>query len=97
METKEAYKKKLKAQLAEWQAQINLLAAKTENKAADVSIKYARELDELRSKQRKLSDKVKELEQASGDAWQDIKGNTDQLWNDLKTGIASAISSLSEV
>ena len=92
METKEAYKKKLKAQLAEWQAQINLLAAKTENKAADVSIKYARELDELRSKQRKLSDKVKELEQASGDAWQDIKGNTDQLWNDLKTGIASAIS-----
>jgi DNA mismatch repair ATPase MutS len=92
MDTKEAYKTKLKAQLAEWDAQINLFAAKTKNAAADVQVKYAQELDELRNKQRKASDKLKELEHASGDAWQEIKVSTDQLWDDIKTGVTRTLS-----
>ena len=92
METKEAYKNKLKAQLAEWEAQINLFAAKTNNVAADVRVKYAQELDELREKQRKASEKLKELEHASGAAWQEVKLSADQTWDELKSGVARAIS-----
>lgn len=92
METKDAYKKKAAAQLAEWDAQIKLLAAKTDNAAADVRVKYAKELDELRNKRRKASEKMKELEESSDEAWEKIKGTADQVWDDLKTGVTSAIS-----
>lgn len=92
METKDAYKKKLEAQLAEWDAKIKLLAAKTENAAADARIKYARELDELRIKRHKASDKLKELEESSGETWHKVKISADQMWDDLKSSIASAVS-----
>lgn len=41
METKDAYKQKMKKQLQESKAQIDLLAAKAENAEADVKLKYA--------------------------------------------------------
>ncbi|MEJ2361283.1 MAG: hypothetical protein P8Z75_07630 [Gammaproteobacteria bacterium] len=92
MDTKEAYKNKLKAQLAEWEAQINLLDAKTKNAAADVQVKYAQELDQLRHQQRKAADKLTELEHASGEAWQEIKVSADQVWDELKSGVTRAMS-----
>lgn len=92
METKDAYKQKLDAQLKEWNAQINLLAAKVENSGADVKLKYAQDLDGIRAKQREAAIKIKELENASGDAWQNVKVTADKVWDDLKTGIVQAMS-----
>ena len=92
METKDAYKQKLNAQLKEWNAQINLLAAKVENAGADVKLKYARELDGIRAKQREAAKKIEELEDASGDAWEKVKVTADKVWDDLRAGIAQAIS-----
>ena len=51
MDSKEAYKQKLNAQIKEWNAQINLLNAKIENKGADMKLKYSKELDALKEKQ----------------------------------------------
>lgn len=59
METKDAYKQKLEAQLKEWSAQINLFAAKMENAGADVKLKYAQELDVLHAKQREAAKRSK--------------------------------------
>ncbi|HHT9126133.1 MAG TPA: hypothetical protein ACFYD6_10000 [Candidatus Brocadiia bacterium] len=92
METKDAYRQRLKTQLKEWSAQIDLLAAKAENVGADVKIKYTRELDKLRAKLREATEKVKELEEASGDAWGEVKETADKVWDDLKTGVASVAS-----
>ncbi len=92
METKDTYKQKLKTQLKEWSAQIDLLDAKAENVGANVKIKYTRELDKLRAKLREATEKVKELEEASGDAWVEVKETADKVWDDLKTGVASVAS-----
>ena len=92
MDTKDAYKKKLEAEMAEWDAKIKLLAAKSENAAADMRVKYAHELDKLRNKRGKASDKLKELEESSGEAWHKVKITADQMWDDLKSSIASAVS-----
>jgi hypothetical protein len=35
---------------------------------------------------------MKELEKASGEAWEQVKGTADKIWEDLKTGIADAHS-----
>lgn len=92
METKEAYKKMLKAHLKEWNVQINLFAAKAEKAGADAKLKYAKDLDALYKKQREAAKKLKELEESSGEAWKEIKVTADKLWDDLKTGVANAAS-----
>lgn len=90
MKTRDAYIEKLAAELNEWSAQIDLLAAKAENAKADAKLKYAQEFEELRVKQREASEKMKELEEASDEAWENVKGTADKVWEDLKTGITTA-------
>lgn len=90
MEVEQAYKLKRAAQLKEWAAQLDLLEAKAENAGADVRVKNALQLDELRAKQRTASWKMQELEKASGEAWEEIKETADRIWEDLKTGMAEA-------
>lgn len=90
MEIENAYKQKMAAQLKEWSAQINLFEAKLENAGADVRIKRAEALHELRGKQLAASEKMKELGIASGEAWEQVRLTADKVWDDLKTGIAEA-------
>jgi len=90
MEIQEAYKQKLAAQLNEWDAQINLLEAKIENVGADMRIKRAEELHELRAKQQAASAKLQDLGKASGEAWEQIKETADKIWDDLKAGVTEA-------
>lgn len=92
MEIQEAYKQKMAAQLQEWSAQINLLEAKVENAGADVKVRRAAALHELRAKQRAASEKMEELGKASGEAWEQVKVTADQIWEDLRTGVAEAHS-----
>jgi hypothetical protein len=35
---------------------------------------------------------MKELEEASGDAWETVKETADKVWNDLRVGLASTVS-----
>jgi hypothetical protein len=68
MDIQIAYKQKMAAQLHEWSAQLDLLEAKVENAGADVEIKRAKELNELRTKLKVASQKMTEFEKTSGDA-----------------------------
>ena len=92
MEIQEAYKQKLAAQLKEWDAQINLLEAKVESAGADIKVKRAKQLHELRAKQRAASAKMQELGKASGAAWEQVKETADKVWADLKSGVEAARS-----
>jgi hypothetical protein len=92
MDTKDAYKQKREAQLKEWGAQINLLEAKAENIGADMKVKHAEIMQELRSKQHTASEEIKNLSKASGDAWEQVKSTADRIWDDLKHGVAEAHS-----
>lgn len=92
MDIKDAYKQKMEAQLKEWDAQINLLEAKVENAGADIKVKRAQHLHELRAKQRAASAKMKELEKATSETWEQVKKTADKIWDDLKAGVAAAQS-----
>jgi chromosome segregation ATPase len=92
MKTKDEYIEKLTSELKEWSAQIDILTARTEIASADLKLKYAEELEELRSKQHAAAEKLKELEDASGDAWKTVKETADKVWNDLRTGLADVTS-----
>lgn len=92
MKTKDEYIDSLGSELKEWSAQLDLLAAKAENAAEDVKFKYLRELDALRDKRDAAAEKMQELQEAGGDAWETVKETADKVWDDLRTGLASAVS-----
>ena len=83
-----AYKEKMEAQLKEWSSQINLLEAKMENLTADMKVKWAEEIKEIRVKQQAASDKMEELGKASDESWEQAKATADKMWSDLKDGLA---------
>jgi recombinational DNA repair ATPase RecF len=90
MEIQDAYKQKRAAQLKEWTAQINLLEARVENAGAEMAVKRAEALRELRTRQRVASEKMLELEKSTGEAWGQVKETADKIWEDLKKGVADA-------
>jgi len=94
MKSKEEYIESLAAELKEWSAQIDVLTAKAELSAGMAKLKYVQEVNALRTKQLLADQKIKELETAGSDAWEKVKETADKVWDDLRTGLASASAKL---
>jgi uncharacterized coiled-coil DUF342 family protein len=92
MSKKEAYEKKLQAQLDEWNAEIDKLREKADKAGADAQLEYYRQIDELRAKQQQSNQKLAELKAASDDAWEDMKAGVDSARDSLGRSLKSAKS-----
>ena len=92
MEVQDAYRQKMRAQLKEWSAQMNLLEARLDNVSADLRVKRAEQLHELRARHRAAADKMKELGKSTGEAWEQAKETADKMWDDFKDGLTEAQS-----
>jgi len=92
MSKKQAYEKKLQAQLDEWSAQIDRLKAKADGKAADEQLEYYQRIEELESMKQSANKKLNELKKASDDAWEDVKVGIDSAWDSLSAAFKSASS-----
>jgi len=92
MSMKDAYEKKLQAQLDEWGAEIDKLKAKADNAQADAQLEYQEQIKELRSMKNVANEKLSELKNASVDAWQDLKAGIDSAWDSLGNAMKSAAS-----
>jgi hypothetical protein len=92
MKAKDEYIDSLATELKVWSAKIDLLSARAENAVADVKQNYLEEIDALRAKQHVGTEKIKELQEASGDAWEVAKQTADTLWDELKAGVENAAS-----
>ena len=92
MEVQDAYRQKMRAQLKEWSAQMNLLEARLDNLTADLRIKRAEQLHELRARHRVAAEKMRELGKSTGEAWEQAKETADKMWDDFKDGLTEAQS-----
>ena len=90
MSMKEAYEKKMEAQVKEWSAKIDVLKAKAEKVSADQKVRYHEQLESLKGKQRKLEEKLDKLRSSSESAWEEIKGGVEHAWEDLKNSVEKA-------
>jgi len=90
MEDREAYSEKMAAQLEEWSDQIDALEARVKKANAEVRLRRAEEMHELRVKRHQASEKMKELDEASADAWGHVSKRTAKVFEDLKTGVSVA-------
>ncbi len=91
MTEKEAYQKKRSAQRREWQAKIEGLKARADRVAAEQQIKFYKEIESLRKKQKYAMKKLDELESAGEVTWKGIKWKVEIARNDLKTAVDQAL------
>ena len=90
MATKEAYQKKLEAQLKEWDAKLALLSAKAEKATADARISYENELESLKRKRAAAHQTLEELGKRSENAWEDMKDGAEKVWDEMGKAIEKA-------
>jgi len=89
-EKRDAYVRKLKAKIDEWNADIDILTAKAEQSEAKARIKYQQELDELRLKRQDLEEKIANLQNAGESAWEELRHGVESSWKVWKASFARA-------
>lgn len=87
MSTKEAYKQKMNAELGLAQAKLVEFKAEVKNSAVDVRVKYNEHLDELQAMVDTTKEKLKGLDSAGEDAWEQLKEGIEGAWNSLGTAL----------
>lgn len=73
MDRKDAYRKKLEAQIDEWSATLQELRAKAKGVEADAKIELDQRFGELSTRLEGLKGTLRELERAGASAWDSLK------------------------
>lgn len=92
MGMKESYEHKLRAQLEEWNAEIERLKERAGDVEANAQTEYKEQIEELQMRQQEVQAKLTELQEASGSAWEDIKAGIEMSWHNLDMALKSARS-----
>lgn len=92
MSMKEAYKKKLEAQFDEWKVEIDKLKAKANKADADAQIKYHKQIENIKTKQEAVQEKLVALKDSGDEAWEDLKAGLDNAMKNLGDAIETATS-----
>ena len=93
---KSAYQEKIEAQLKEFAAKIDILAAKAEKARAEAKVKYYEQIEGLRAKQESVRQKLQRLKEPGAEAWRDLKKGIDSALADLRVAVQSAVSRFKE-
>jgi len=90
MSLKDEYLEKLKAQLDEWSADIDVLEARAKQAEAAARVKYDEQLTILKAKRDEAKAKITEIHSSTGEAWQELKKSGEEAWEVLKKGFEEA-------
>ncbi len=90
METKEAYRQKIEAQLKEWAETIEELKKKAEKAVGTLKSDHETEIKTLVDKKNDMQQQLKEFMASSDDAWQIMKKGLENAAEDLKKAFNKA-------
>lgn len=90
MSARDAYLEKLKAQLDEWSADIDVLEARARKVDADLRVKLNEQLAILRSRRDDAKARLAEIQGSAGDAWQELRKGGDDAWESIRRAFAEA-------
>lgn len=96
MDTRNAYKQKIEAELELVKAQVEVLKAKAKGLSADANLECVKEINEMEDSYAMVKSKLQELGEASESTWENLKVETENLWNSLSTNVKSAIDKLKQ-
>ncbi len=89
---RDVYVERLKTQLGEWSADIEMLKARAGRVSADARGEYEEQLAGLREQRDSLAARVKDLQEAGDDAWDDIKQGVQEAWDRAKASFQKAMA-----
>jgi len=96
METKDSYLKKMKEKFDDlnykWNIERNKLEAKTQQAKIEVKEKFDEKLKTLQEQRQQMRQKLEQIDNASEEAWLDIKEGVDSAWQSLNEAIKKARS-----
>ena len=92
MDTKEALKQKIEADVELAHAKLAELKAHANSSAADARIKYAQLADELEKKVEATRGKLKEMSEASDERWERLKDGVEGAWISLRTAVRDTVT-----
>lgn len=92
MSKRDAYIQKLHTKIDEWNADIDKLAAKTQQAEADARIEYQEQIDALKRQRREVENKLADLKQSGEGAWEDLRAGLDLAFESMNEAVKSAIS-----
>lgn len=92
MSLKDTYIEKLKVQLDEWSADIDVLEAKAKQADAALKSKYHEKIEELKYQKALAQGRISELQGAAEEAWEEIKNGGEVVWATIKQTFLDAKS-----
>ncbi len=92
MSLKNAYAEKLQAKMDQWSAELDLLEAKARGAKADTKLTLQEHINVLRLKRDEAKAKLKEIRDASDEAWEDLKVGLEDAFDSLKEALGRAKS-----
>jgi hypothetical protein len=92
MENRKDYIDRMAARLREWDTELEKLEAKAEVAKADVKASYNKQIQELRLKKEEAKQKLKKIQDAGEDAWEELKEGTEKSWNLFEDSVKKAWS-----
>ena len=90
--TRDAYVQKVKAKLDEWNAEIDRLEAQARQKEADAQTRLQEQIDQVKAKRQTAEEKLDDVRQAGGDAWEDLKSGLELATEAVGDALRSARS-----
>jgi hypothetical protein len=75
-----------------WNIERNKLEAAAQHESAEVIKKYEEKREALKQLRDDMKTRIKDLEAASGSAWEDVKDGAEEAWKALATAFDKATS-----
>ena len=86
-QTLTAYQQKVRAQIKEMKAKMQMFEAGLEKSGADMRMKYQKNLDEWKSRFKEIEMKLDNLSDSAEENWNDIQSNIDDTMQELRSTI----------
>lgn len=92
MTTKDEFVRKMHSELDQWNNEIDALITQADKAEEHVQTEFRQQIEALHSKRDEAHKQLYELEQASENAWEDMKLGIEMAVGDISEAINSAIS-----
>lgn len=91
---KEAYEKKIEAELDEFGSRIEELKARAQDAGTETEKEVNNAIEELRSKKKTIRNNLEQLKDQSAEAWKEMKEGVDAALEDLERSYERALARL---
>ncbi|MEJ2588290.1 MAG: coiled coil domain-containing protein [Deltaproteobacteria bacterium] len=87
MEHRDAYVKKLRAKMPEWNGKIDTLQKKADQSEGEMKIQYQKHIEELRTKYAQAEEKIEALVNSAETPWQSFKADVESSYEALTEAV----------